>query len=58
MDYQKSQKRRYFDTGSDVIKTKKTIINFYPKVSDVKISRKSKEPFSRNQMNKNGKKKK
>ena len=60
MTYHKSQKRRYFETGSDVIKTNKNtcIINFYHKVSDVKISRKTIEPFSRNPLHKNGKKKK
>ena len=49
--------RRYFETGSDVIKTKKSIIAFYHKVSCVKISRKSIEAFSRNRRNKIGKKK-
>ena len=54
--YQKSQNRRYFETGSDVIKTKKSIIDLYHKVSYVKISWKSIESFSRNRRNKIGKK--
>ena len=58
MTYQKSQNRRFFETGSDVIKTKKSIIAFCHKVSHVKISWKSIEAFSRNPRNKNGKKKK
>ena len=53
MTYRKSQNRRYFETVSDVIKTKKRIIDFYHKVSDVKISRKSRNP-----LHKHGKKKK
>ena len=52
--YQKSQ-NRYFETGSDVIKTKKNIIAFCHKVSCVKISWKSIEAFARNPRNKNGK---
>ena len=58
MTYQKSLNRRFLETGSDVIETKKSIINFYYEVSDVKISWKSTEPFSRNPLHKNGKKKK
>ena len=58
MTYQKSQNRRFFETGSDVIKTKKSIIAFYHNVSCVKISWKSIEAFSRNPRNKNGKTKK
>ena len=57
MTYQKSLNRRFLETGSDVIKTKKSIINFYYEVSDVKISRKSTEPFSRNPLHKIRKKK-
>ena len=38
MTYKKSQNRRFFETGSDVIETKKSIIAFYHKVSVVKIS--------------------
>ena len=55
MTYQKSQNRRYFETGSDVIKTKKSILDFYHKVSCVKISWKSIEAFSRNPLHKIGK---
>ena len=58
MTYQKSLNRRFLETGSDVIKTKKSIINFYYEVSDVKISWKSVEAYSRNPLYKNGKKKK
>ena len=38
MTYKKSQNRRFFETGSDVIKTKESIIALYHKVSCVKIS--------------------
>ena len=57
MTYQKSQNRRYFETGSDVIKIKKSVLNFCCEVSDVKISWKSVEAYSRNPLYKNGKKK-
>ena len=55
MNYQKSQNRRYFETGSDVIKTKNKI-SFYHLVSDVKFSLKSIEAFSRNSLYKIDKK--
>ena len=55
--YQKSQNRRYFDTGSDVIKTKKSTLNFFDYLSFLKISRKSIYPSPRNRSDKIGKKK-
>ena len=47
---QKQEKWRFLKTGSDVIKTKKSISNFYNLLSVLKISWKSIEPFSRNRL--------
>ena len=56
MTYKKSQNRRFFETGSDVIK-QKSVTAFYHKVSCVKISWKSIDAFSRNPWHKNVRKK-
>ena len=53
----KSEKWRYFATGSDIIKIKKNVLNISKYVSVLKISRKSVEPFSRNPLHKIRKKK-